>query len=62
MNIQKLKKALAVVGDPRWAYGNLRHKLENIIIIISKILGLPSTICLGEDFADMEEFAKKRKE
>jgi hypothetical protein len=57
MNIQKLKESLAEVGDPRRPYGNLRHKLEDIIII-----GLLSTICLGEDFADMEEFGGERKE
>jgi predicted transposase YbfD/YdcC len=57
MNIQRLKEEIAEVNDPRRAYGNLRHKLEDIIII-----GLLSTICLGEDFADMEEFGKERKE
>ena len=58
MNIQKLKEEIAVVNDPRRvAYGNFRHKLEDIIII-----GLLSTICLGEDFADMEEFGKERRE
>jgi predicted transposase YbfD/YdcC len=57
MNIQKLKEEITEVNDPRRAYGNLRHKLEDIIII-----GLLSTICLGEDFADMEEFGKERKE
>jgi predicted transposase YbfD/YdcC len=57
MNIQKLKEEIASVSDPRRKYGNLRHKLEDIIII-----GLFSTICLGEDFADMEEFGKERKE
>ena len=57
MNIQRLKEEAAKVSDPRRRYGNLRHKLEDIIII-----GLLSTICLGEDFADMEEFGKERKE
>jgi predicted transposase YbfD/YdcC len=56
MNIQKLKEEISVVSDPRRAYGNLRHKLEDIIII-----GLLSTICLGEDFADMEEFGQERE-
>jgi hypothetical protein len=50
MNIERLKEEASKVSDPRRAYGNLRHKLEDIIII-----GLLSTICLGEDFADMEE-------
>jgi predicted transposase YbfD/YdcC len=57
MNIQRLKEEIAEVSDPRRAYGNFRHKLEDIIII-----GLLSTICLGEDFADMEEFGKEREE
>jgi hypothetical protein len=57
MNIQKLKEEIAGVKDPRRKYGNLRHKLEDIIII-----GLLSTICLGEDFADMEEFGGEREE
>ena len=35
----------------------MRHKLEDMIVI-----GLLSTICLGEDFADMEEFGKEREE
>ena len=56
MNIQRLKEEISCVSDPRRAYGNLRHKLEDIIII-----GLLSTICLGEDFADMEEFGIERK-
>ena len=57
MNIQKLKEEIVGVNDPRRAYGNLRHKLEDIIII-----GLLSTISLGEDFADMEEFGTERED
>jgi predicted transposase YbfD/YdcC len=57
MNIQKLKEEIAKVSDPRRKYGNLRHKLEDLIII-----GLFSTLCLGEDFVDMEEFGKEREE
>lgn len=56
MNIQRLKEEVTKVSDPRRAYGNLRHKLEDIIII-----GLLSTICLGEDFADMEESGRERE-
>ena len=40
----------------RTRYGNVRHKLEDIIII-----GLCTLICGGEDFADMEEFGKSRQ-
>jgi predicted transposase YbfD/YdcC len=57
MDIRKLKEEVSKVSDPRRAYGNLRHKLEDIII-----MGLLSTICLGEDFVDMEEFGKEREE
>jgi integrase len=32
MNIQRLKEEVTKVSDPRRAYGNLRHKLEDIII------------------------------
>ena len=56
MKIQQLKEELAFVNDPRRKYGNLRHKLEDIIII-----GMLSIICLGEDFADMEEFGVERE-
>lgn len=46
------------VTDPRRIqYGNIRHKLEDIIII-----GLCAVICGGEDFADMEEFGREREE
>ncbi|MCD7811027.1 MAG: hypothetical protein LUG91_04125 [Ruminococcus sp.] len=38
-------------------YGNIRRKLEDIIII-----GLCTVICGGEDFADMEAFSKSRQE
>ena len=57
MNIQQLKEEIAEVTDPRRQYGNLHHKLEDIIII-----GLLSTICLGEDFTDMEEFGIERED
>lgn len=36
---------------------NLRHKLEDILII-----GLCTIICKGEDFTDMEDFGKERLE
>jgi predicted transposase YbfD/YdcC len=57
MTIQKLKEEIKAVNDPRRKYGNLRHKLEDIIVI-----GLLSTISLGEDFADMEEFGTERED
>jgi len=56
MEIKKLKKEIKDINDPRRAYGNIRHKLEDIIII-----GLCTVICGGEDFTDMEEFGKTRR-
>ena len=58
MKVDDLKKALRGVKDPRRTEcGNIRHKLEDILII-----GLCTLICNGEDFKDMEEFGKERKE
>lgn len=57
MDINRLKEELCNVPDPRRQYGNLRHKLEEILII-----GLCSVICSGEDFEDMEDFGNDREE
>lgn len=58
MEITKLKEEIKNISEPRRTrYGNIRHKLEDIIII-----GLCTVICGGEDFLDMEEFGKSRKE
>ena len=58
MQIQRLKEEIKQVNDPRrTTYGNLRHKLEDIIII-----GLLTIICIGEDFTDMENFGAEREE
>lgn len=59
MNIEILKKELRqkLTEPRRTGYGNIRHKLEDIVII-----GLCTAICGGEDFADMEEFGKEREE
>ena len=57
MNIETLKKGIQSISDPRRTrYGNIRHRLEDIIII-----GLCTIICGGEDFNDMEEFGKERE-
>ncbi|MCI9079874.1 MAG: transposase family protein [Lachnospiraceae bacterium] len=51
MRIKTLKEEIKNVKEPRRTrYGNIRHKLEDIIII-----GLCTVICGGEDFVDMEE-------
>lgn len=53
-----LKEEIKKINEPRRTrYGNIRHKLEDIIII-----GLCTIICGEEDFVDMEEFGKSRKE
>ena len=58
MEMKGLKKSLARIEDPRRTdRGNIRHRLEDILII-----GLCTLICNGEDFADMEEFGKQREE
>jgi predicted transposase YbfD/YdcC len=56
MKKNKLREKLEEVPDPRRRYGNLRHKLWEILII-----ALLSVICLGEDYDDMEEFGKERE-
>lgn len=57
MKIEELKIKLESIEDPRrTSCGNIRHKLEDIIII-----GLCTLICDGEDFADMEEFGIQRQ-
>lgn len=58
MNIETLKNGIKQIHEPRRTrYGNIRHKLEDIIII-----GLCTIICGGTDFADMEEFGKTRED
>ena len=58
MNIEELKEEIKNIQEPRRTrYGNIRHKLEDIIII-----GLCTIICGGEDFADREAFGKSRQE
>ena len=58
MRIEELKEGIKNIKEPRRTrYGNIRHKLEDIIII-----GLCTIICGGEDFADMEAFGKSRQE
>lgn len=57
MDIKKLQAGVKEINDPRRQWGNLRHKLEDILII-----GLCSVICQGEDFEDMEVFGKEREE
>lgn len=57
MKIEVLKEEIKGIQEPRRTrYGNIRHKLEDIIII-----GLCAIICQGEDYVDMEAFGKERE-
>lgn len=57
MKVETLKEEIKTISEPRRTrYGNIRHKLEDIIII-----GLCTVICGGEDFTDMEEFGEERE-
>ena len=57
MKIEKLIETVSEISDPRRSYGNLRHKLADILII-----GLCTILCKGEDFTDMEDFGNEREE
>jgi hypothetical protein len=56
MDIVRLKEKLGEITDPRRSWGNLRHKLEDILVI-----GLATSLCNGSDFGDMEEFGLERE-
>lgn len=58
MAISELKEKIKTIGEPRRvSHGNIRHRLDDIIII-----GLCTIICLGEDYNDMEAFGNEREE
>jgi len=57
MNIRGLTENIGIVSDPRRPLGNIRHKLEDVLII-----EMCTIICGGEDFVDMEEFGRERKD
>ncbi|MDR2632856.1 MAG: transposase family protein [Treponema sp.] len=57
MDIGRLKEKLEGIADPRRQWGNLRHKLEDILVI-----GLVTLVCDGEDFEDMEAFGREREQ
>lgn len=58
MKLNDLKETLITITEPRRiSYGNIRHKLDDIIII-----GLCTVICGGEDYNDMEAFGLEREE
>ena len=45
------------VEDPQWQWGNVRHKLIDILVI-----GLCSAITRGEGFDEMEELGRARED
>jgi len=57
MNIHRLKEEIAKIEDPRRQYGYLQHKLAAILLI-----ALCAIICGADDYEDIEEFGKARKE
>lgn len=58
MEIKALQKRIETITEPRRvSHGNIRHRLDDIIII-----GLCTIICLGEDYNDMEAFDVEREE
>ncbi len=58
MKLEELKESIENITEPRRvSYGNIRHKLDDIIII-----GLCTVICGGEDYNDMEAFGLEREE
>ena len=56
MKIEKLIESTSKIADPRRSYGNLRHRLTDILVI-----GLCTIMCKGEDFTDMEDFGNERE-
>ena len=50
------RKVEQKIRDPRRQYGNILHKLWEMVII-----ALMSVICKGDDYGDMEEFGKRKE-
>ena len=57
MLIDKIKENLQKVSDPRRQWGNLKHKLWEMLII-----ALLRTMRLGLSYDDMEDFGKANEE
>ena len=56
MDVVCLKEKLRKIPDQRRPWGNIRHKLEDILVI-----GLITLLCNGSDFEDMEAFGRERE-
>jgi len=57
VKIQKLIDQAEKINDPRRQYGYLQHRLVTIVVI-----AFCAIICGAEDYEDIEEFGKVRKE
>jgi predicted transposase YbfD/YdcC len=57
MRIQELIEKAQSITDPRRQYGYLQHKLVGIVVT-----AFCAIICGAEDYEDIEEFGKARKE
>jgi len=56
-DIMRMQKSLGEIQDPRREWGNIRHKLTDILVIAL------SAIIIGEnDFESMEDWGKEREE
>ena len=55
-DIRRMQAALSGMEDPRRQWGNVRHRLTDILVI-----GLCSTITRGEGFDEMEELGRARE-
>ncbi|MDR1956737.1 MAG: ISAs1 family transposase, partial [Treponema sp.] len=54
---RRMKEELGGIPDPRRQWGNLRHKLIDLLVI-----GLCSITTRGEGFDEMEELGRDREE
>jgi hypothetical protein len=53
----KLVEAVQAVPDPRRQCKNLRHRLVDVVI-----LGFAGVLCGGDDFVEIEEFARSKED
>ena len=56
MDIVRLKAKLEEIPAPQRPWGNLWHKLVDILVI-----GLATLLCTGSDFEDMEMCGRERE-
>ncbi|MDR0629724.1 MAG: transposase family protein, partial [Treponema sp.] len=57
-NIREMGKYLGERGEPRrTAYGNIRHKVPDIMVI-----GFTATLCNHDEFEEMEAFGRLKQD